>query len=204
MKQKITTTPSLLAGSPLHQQAILNKNEHLVSWSYNVADHLKHLTVPEIKAKLAETAFPYAVLCENIIGDFNLGTLIRNANAFNARDIYYIGNKKFDKRGAVGVHNYSNIEWLSSLDELLKLKDKYVFVGIDNISGAVPISSHFWEENTLLLFGEEGVGLTPTIQKFCDKMIYIEQFGSVRSLNVGTASGIVMHQAVSCYRARAK
>lgn len=204
MKQKITTIPNLLDNAPLHQAAILNKNEHLESWTYNVIDKFKHLTAHQIKAKLAETAFPYAVLCENVIGDFNLGTIIRNANAFNAREIYYIGNKKFDRRGMCGVHNYSDVKWLSTVDQLLTLKDKYVFVGVDNISGALPISTHSWQENTLLIFGEEGVGLTPTMQKLCDKMVYIEQFGSVRSLNVGTASGIIMHQAVSYFRANAE
>jgi tRNA G18 (ribose-2'-O)-methylase SpoU len=204
MKQKITTIPNLLDSAPLHQVAALNKNEHLESWTYNVIDEFKHLTVAQIKHKLAETAFPYAVLCENVIGDFNLGTIIRNANAFNAREIYYIGNKKFDRRGMCGVHNYSDVKWLSTIDELLALKDKYVFVGVDNISGAIPVSSHSWEKNTLLIFGEEGVGLTPTIQKLCDKIVYIEQFGSVRSLNVGTASGIIMHQAVSSYKTSAE
>ena len=204
MKQKITTIPNLLDEAPLHQAAILNKNEHLESWTYNVIDKFKHLTVSQIKSTLAENAFPYAVLCENVIGDFNLGTIIRNANAFNAREIFYIGNKKFDRRGMCGVHNYSDVKWLSTMDELLAMKDKYVFVGVDNISGSVPVSSHNWEKNTLLIFGEEGVGLTPTIQKLCDKMVYIEQFGSVRSLNVGTASGIIMHQAVSSYRTNAE
>ena len=197
MKQKISTTPNLLLDAPLHQAALNNKNEHLLSWTYNVADHFKSLTAAEIKAKLAETAFPFAICAENVIGDFNLGTLIRNANAFNAREVFYIGNKKFDKRGMVGVHNYSDIKWLPTLQDLIALKDKYVFVGVDNIPGSVSISAHNWQENTLLIFGEEGVGLTPTIQKLCDKMVYIEQYGSVRSLNVGTASGIIMHSIVN-------
>lgn len=204
MKSKITTVPNLLNNAPLHQAALINKNEHLLSWTYNVVDNFKHLTVAEIKATLAATAFPYAVMCENVIGDFNLGTIIRNANAFNAREIFYIGNKKFDKRGMCGVHNYNDVKWISSVDELINLKNKYVFVGVDNINGAVPISTHSWQENTLLIFGEEGVGLTPTMQKLCDKMLYIEQYGSVRSLNVGTASGIIMHAAVQSYKDLAK
>lgn len=196
MKQKVTTTPNLITNAPLHQHALAHKHEHLTAWTFNVADHFKNLTVEEIRAKLEQTAFPFAVCAENVIGDFNLGTLIRNANAFNAKEIFYVGNKKFDKRGAVGVHNYSNIKWIPTLDELLELKKKYVFVGIDNVPGAIPISSHCWQKNTLLFFGEEGLGLTPTSQKLCDKMVYIEQYGSVRSLNVGTASGIIMHHLV--------
>ncbi len=200
MKEKNTTIPSLLLDAPLHQAALINKNEHLASWTYNVVDQFKHLTTAEIKAKLAETAFPYAILCENVIGDFNLATIIRNANAFNAREIFYVGNKKFDRRGTCGVHNYSDVKWIANLDDLIKLKDKYVFVGVDNISGAASISTHCWEKNTLLIFGEEGVGLTPTMQKLCDKMVYIEQYGSVRSLNVGTASGIIMHSIVNALK----
>lgn len=196
MKQKIKTVPDLAATSPAHQAAIAAGNDHFGSWQYNVADHFKDKDVEEIKQHLKETAFPYAVLMENWISDFNFSSLVRNANAFNCQAVYYIGDKKVDRRGMVGCMNYTDVIFLSTIDDLIKLKERYVFVACDNVDGAIPISSYTHVPNTLFIFGSEGTGLTPTLQKMCDKLIYIEQFGSVRSLNAAVASGIILHDFV--------
>lgn len=196
-RQKIKTMPNLADTSIKHLEAIKNGKEHLSSWQYNVADHLKDKSVEEIKEILRNTAHSFTVCMENFIGDFNIGTLIRNANAFNCMEVFYIGNKKFDKRGAVGVYNYTPVTWLSSIDELISLQEKYTIVGIDNIPGSVPMKTYQWQPNTLMVFGEEGVGLTPAMQAFCKDIVAIEMYGSVRSLNCGTASGIVMYDFVS-------
>lgn len=195
MKEKVHTVPNLLDGAILHQEAIKAGTQHFASWTYNVADRFKSMEVSQIKEELKRTALPFAVCFENVINDFNMGTAIRNANAFNAQEIYYIGNKRWDRRGAVGVHNYSDVKWIPSLDELVKLNDKYTFVGIDNIPGSVSISSYTFNPNTLLFFGEEGVGLTPKLQSMCKDIVHIDMYGSVRSLNCGTASGIAMFAA---------
>jgi tRNA G18 (ribose-2'-O)-methylase SpoU len=194
--EKKRTTPDLSLTSPTHQEAIAKGNEHFSSWQYNVMDHLKSKSVEEIRQYLKDTALPYAICVENIIGDFNLGTVARNANAFNAKEFFYVGIKKVDRRSMLGVQNYTDIQWLATVDDLIKLKDKYVFIGIDNNVRSVPLSTYTFVPNTLFIFGEEGVGLTPIIQAMCKDIVYIEQQGSVRSLNVGTASGIIMHQFV--------
>lgn len=196
-KEKVTTFPKLIDSSPEHKAAKAAGDEHFRAWEYNVEDRFKNKTVEEIRRHLKDTANPFAVCAEHIIGDFNFGTLVRNANAFNAKEVFYIGDKKWDRRSAVGVHNYTEVKWLSTLDELVKLQEKYVFVGIDCIPGAVSLHSYSFPANPLLLFGEEGVGLTPTVQKMCKDIVYIPQFGSVRSINVGTASGIIMHEFVN-------
>jgi len=199
-KPKVKTSPNLADTSPAHQKAIADGTKHFSSWQYNVADHFKDKTVEEIRQTLKCSAFPFAVCMENIIGDFNLGTVARNCNAFGAQAMYYIGNKKVDRRSMVGVHNYLDVIWLPTVDDFIKLKEKYHVVAVDNVSGAVPISTYNFVPNTLFVFGEEGTGLTPAMQGMCQDMIYIEQFGSVRSLNVGTASGIIMHEFVSKYK----
>jgi tRNA G18 (ribose-2'-O)-methylase SpoU len=199
-KTKVKTSPNLADTSPAHQKAIADGTEHFSSWQYNVADHFKDKTVEEIKQTLKDNALPFAVCMENILGDFNLGTVARNCNAFGAQAMYYIGNKKVDRRSMIGVYNYTDIIWLPTVDDFVKLKEKFHVVAVDNISGAVPISTYNFVPNTLFVFGEEGTGLTPAMQDMCQDMIYIEQFGSVRSLNVGTASGIIMHEFVSRYK----
>jgi tRNA G18 (ribose-2'-O)-methylase SpoU len=197
---RIKTVPDLAATSPAHQAAIQLGDEHFRLWQRNVIDEFKPLSNEEIKARLAETSFPYAVLMENLISDFNIATCIRNANAFNAKEVFYIGDKKFDRRGLTGVHNYLDIRWLATIEEFLQLKTTYKIVGFDNVQGAKPIAEYDWAPNTLVVFGSEGVGISPAMQDMCDELVFIPQFGSVRSLNVGTASGICMNDIVQKFR----
>lgn len=137
---------------------------------------------------------------QHIRGDFNFSTVIRNANAFAAKEVFYIGKKKFDRRGAVGTYLYTKVRFLSDSESLVRLKDEYLFVGVDNIEGSVLIETFVWPDKPiLLLFGEEGGGLTSEVIRLCDVIVAINQYGSVRSLNVGTASGIVMYEYVKNY-----
>lgn len=161
-------------------------------------DRLTKWSTELIKKDLQSKAFPYAVVMENFAGDFNIGTVIRNANAFNARCVYYLGNKHYDRRGTVGTHHYTDVIRLKTREELIKLKETYTLVGVENsVSGAITLDKFEWPNNTLLLIGEEGVGITPETLELCDKFVYIPQFGSVRSLNAGVASGIVMNDLVT-------
>jgi tRNA G18 (ribose-2'-O)-methylase SpoU len=197
---KIKTQPDLTLTSPKHQAAIAAGKDHFSAWQYNVADHLKGKTVEEIKQQLKATAHPFAVAMENWISDFNFSSLVRNANAFNFREVFYIGDKKVDRRGMVGTHNYLNVNFIESIDDLIKLKGKYVFAGIDNIPGSISFSSYSAVPNTLFIFGSEGTGLTPTLQGLCDIIIHIEQHGSVRSLNAAVASGIIMYNVINNFK----
>lgn len=192
----------MLGSSLAHQAATLNPEENYRAWQRNVADHLKEKSEEEIKQILRETANPFAVCFEHWIGDFNMSTGVRNANGFNAREIYYIGERKWDRRGAVGVHNYTDIQWIPTVEDLIALRDKYTFVGIDNVPGSVPMANYEWPENTMMVFGEEGPGLTPAMQAWCKDIVHIEMFGSVRSFNCGSASAIAMYDFVSKYKAR--
>lgn len=200
MTPKIKTEDDLSAVSELHQAALKRGSDHFKEDDRNIADHLKGKSVEEIKAHLKNTGYPFAVCFEHWINDFNIATGIRNANGFNAKEVFYIGNKKWDRRGAVGVHNYTEVQWIPTVDDFVKLKEKYVIVGIDNVPGSVSISSYHFVPNTLFVFGEEGVGITPGIQKLCKDIVAIEQFGSVRSLNCGTVSGIIMYEFVKQFR----
>lgn len=196
-KLKVRTSPDLSLTSQLHVEAKAMGDDHYTLWQRNVIDEFKSLPNEEIRTRLRETAFPYAVCLESWNSDFNISSCFRNANAFNAKAMYYVGNKKIDRRGMTGIHNYSYIEFLPTIDSLLKLKEEYTFIGVDNIEGAIPITDYQYKENSLLIFGSEAVGLTPEMQKLCDEMIYIPQFGSIRSLNAATASGIIMNDFVT-------
>lgn len=203
-KQKVRTQVDLASASPIHQAALQDPESNYRSWQRNVADHLKDKSEAEIQQILKDTANPFAVCFEHWIGDFNMATGIRNANGFNAKAIYYIGDKKWDRRGAVGVHNYTEVQWIPSINDLANLWKEYTFVGIDNVPGSVPMADYVWPENTMMVFGEEGTGLTPAMQRFCVDIVHIEMFGSVRSFNCGSASAVAMYDFVTKYKAKAK
>lgn len=204
MLEKIKTLPVLSDNSFLHKEAIKQGRQFFAdSQQFNVIDDFKPLSVEEIRTKLNASAFPFAVCMENWIGDFNFGSCIRNANAFNAKEIFYVGARKFDRRGAQGTYHYKDVKFLPSIEDLKDLKRQYRFIGIDNVRGSKSIKNYSWFKNAgrdlppLVIFGEEGCGLTPDMQYLCEEILHIDMYGSVRSLNAATASGIIMHSITS-------
>ena len=167
--------------------------------SRNVIDYYKEWETDQIKADLDTRRLPFMVGFENLSGDFNKATGIRNANAFMAKECWIIGARKWDKRGAVGTHHYNHLKHSPSLDNIYlhnpEVRDAK-WVAIDNVPGAIPLHSYDWKPNTFMIFGEEQRGLSPMALGMADEVVYIPQLGSVRSLNVGTASGIVMYDYV--------
>lgn len=162
----------------------------------NVIDFYKYWTQDAINVHLDNNRHRFGVLCSNLANDFNIATVIRNNNAFLANEVFIYGHKKWDRRGAVGAHLYSRITHIPTQEDLDKIKD-YSWVGIDNIEGSTPIDNFEWPENSLMCFGQEQLGLPQEIIERCESIVYIRQFGSVRSLNVGTAAGIAMYDYTS-------
>lgn len=165
----------------------------------NVIDSYKEWEVAKIKEDLNRKAFPYSIMMQHVSGDFNISTFIRNGNAFGAKEIFYWGKRKWDRRGAVGSHNYKQLTHLKSFNDIQSLKSKYRFVAIDNNinKNIQDINSFVPKENDIYIFGEEGSGITDDVLDMCENFVYIPQWGSVRSLNVGTASGIIMNHISS-------
>jgi tRNA G18 (ribose-2'-O)-methylase SpoU len=177
-------------------------NERWSLWQRNVIDRFKNMPDEEIKKELQRTAHPVAVCMEQWQGDFNISTLIRNANAFNVEKVFYFGRKRYDRRGTVGTHNYTDIQFLDGgYDQLETLKDQYTFVGIDNnvSQKTFKLGEFDWNmlsKPPLMIFGEEGTGLTQQAIQMCHILVEIPQYGSVRSLNVGTSSGVLLYDYV--------
>lgn len=168
-------------------------------------DRLTKWTTELIKKDLQQKAFPYAICMENLLGDFNLSSVIRSANAFNARSVYYLGRKHYDRRGTVGTHHYTDVVNLKTREELLKLKKDYELVAIENtVSSAVALDDAEYSRPPLFILGEEGVGITPETLELCEKFVFIPQFGSVRSLNAAVAGSIIMNDFVTKYNKKIK
>lgn len=167
----------------------------------NIIDYYKYWSTDAIKADLDTKRNNFSILCANIAGDFNVGTVIRCANAFLAKEVIIYGRKQFDRRGTVGTHNYENFKHVRTVDELNDLKDNYLngstLIGVDNIVSAKAINDYVWpDKHFVLCFGEEQLGIPDEIKVLCNDFVYIQQYGSVRSLNVGVAAGIAMYDIV--------
>jgi tRNA G18 (ribose-2'-O)-methylase SpoU len=159
----------------------------------NVIDYYKYWTVDAIRADLDTKRNNFSVLISNEFNDFNIGAIIRNSNAFLAKEVIILGKKSYDRRGTVGTHNYENMKYVRFIEEL-SLPENSLIVGVDNIDNAEVIDNFIYpsDRHVVLAFGQEQIGLSDSIKAICHNFVYIRQFGSVRSLNVGVASGIAM------------
>ncbi len=66
-------------------------------------------------------------------------------------------------------------------------------VAVDNVPGAVPLETAQLPRDCLLLFGQEGPGVSADAKEAAALTVSIAQFGSTRSINAGVAAGIAMH-----------
>lgn len=172
----------------------------------NILNHYHYWEHEAILADLDTKRNNFTVLCSNLYNDFNIATVIRNSNAFLSKQVILYGSKQYDRRGTVGTHHYTNFVHAKTFDELNeqleiihKTYENVKLIGIDNVPNAMAIDTFEWDTNThyVLAFGQEQVGLPTEILDICDHILYIKQYGSVRSLNVGTASGIAMYALAS-------
>jgi tRNA G18 (ribose-2'-O)-methylase SpoU len=132
---------------------------------------------------------------ENWTSDLNIGTVVRNANAFMAAEVHIVGNRRWNRRGAMVTDRYQHLRHHPTMEDLAKwaATDELAMVGIDNLPGSVPLEATELPERCLLLFGQEGPGLSAAARASCSMVCSIAQFGSTRSINAGVASGIAMH-----------
>ena len=161
----------------------------------NVVDRYRYWSLEAIVAELDTRRHPFAVAIENWQHDLNIGTVVRTANAFLAREVVIVGNRRWNRRGAMVTDRYQHISYVASAVELgdYAAGAGYEVVGIDNLPGSVPLESFALPANALLLFGQEGTGLTADARAAARVTCSIAQFGSTRSINAGVAAGIAMH-----------
>jgi len=159
----------------------------------NVEDKYRYWTIEAIKADLDKSRTDLHVAIENWQHDMNIGTIVRNANAFNAGAVHVIGRRHWNKRGAMVTDRYLNVFHHATVDEFVAaMKDRKI-IAVDNLPGATPLSEVTLPGKAVLVFGGEGPGLSDELRSAANMMVMIEQFGSTRSVNVGVASGILMY-----------
>ncbi len=161
----------------------------------NVTDAYRYWTVAAIKADLDTRRRPLHVAIQNWEHDFNIGSIVRSANAFNAAGVHIIGRKRWNRRGALVTDKYLDIHHHPSVADLTAwLGERGIpLVGVDNLPGSVPLEVTELPPVVCLLFGSEGPGLTDEAVAACSRLVHITQAGSTRSLNAGAAAAIAMY-----------
>lgn len=161
----------------------------------NVDDKYRYWTVEAIKRDLDAKRSGLHIAIENWQRDFNIGTIVRSANAFNIATVHIIGRRQWNRRGAMVTDKYLNIEHHPTVREFSEAMNgvgRHI-VAVDNQPGAKLLSRVKLPKDAVLVFGGEGPGLSPEMIEASEYMVAIEQFGSTRSVNVGVAAGIVMY-----------
>jgi len=161
----------------------------------NVVDGYRYWSREAIVADLDSRRHPFHVAVENWEHDLNIGTVVRNANAFMAAGVHIVGRRRWNRRGAMVTDRYQHVTHHPDVADLVAWADTAGLdvVGIDNLPGSVPLESTVLPERCVLVFGQEGPGLSDAVREVATMVCSIAQYGSTRSINAGVASGIAMH-----------
>ena len=159
----------------------------------NVTDEYKGQPLEQIVADLDTKGTGLEVAIENLTRDFNMGTIVRTANAFGVRQLHIIGRKQWNKRGAMATDKYLHITYHNTADDFIAAVYGKEIIAFDNVPGGINLAAVKLPKNAVLLFGAEGPGISAELLQKSDQIVAIEQFGSTRSINVGVAAGIAMY-----------
>jgi tRNA G18 (ribose-2'-O)-methylase SpoU len=161
----------------------------------NVVDRYRYWRRDAIVGDLDTRRHDFHVAIENWQHDMNIGTVVRTANAFLAREVHIVGRRRWNRRGAMVTDRYQHVRHHETAEDLVGWASRadLVVVGVDNLPGSVPIEAVHLPRRSVLLFGQEGPGLSAAAREAAALVCSIAQYGSTRSINAGVASGIAMH-----------
>ncbi len=168
----------------------------------NVIDSYKGVPHEEIVADLDAHGSALEIAVDNVERDFNMGTIVRSANAFGVRHVHVVGRRQWNKRGAMMTDKYLHVHYYADIDEFMTAVAGKVLIAVDNVDGSLPLEQADLPINAVLLFGAEGPGIRPELLEKANTVVKIQQYGSTRSLNVGVAAGIVMYEWTRRSRSR--
>ena len=165
----------------------------------NVVDRYRYWTREAIVADLDLQRHSFHIAIENWEHDFNIGTVVRNANAFLAKAVHIVGKRKWNRRGAMVTDRYQHVRHHPTVDDFIQWagNEALSVIGIDNVPGSEQIEKAEIPKNCVLVFGQEGPGLSEEMIDASLKVLAITQYGSTRSINAGVASGIAMYEWLS-------
>ena len=182
--------PGPLPDDPVYDPELLARGDRR-----NVVDRYRYWRHDAIVADLDRRRHPFHVAVENWQHDFNIGSVVRTANAFLAAAVHIVGRRRWNRRGAMVTDRYQHVVRHPTVDDLVSWahREGLPVIGVDNLPGAVPLETFELPERCVLLFGQEGPGLSDAARDRVDVVLSIAQFGSTRSINAGAAAAIAMH-----------
>lgn len=162
----------------------------------NVVDAYRYWTMDAIVADLDERRHPFHVAIENWQHDLNIGSIVRSANAFLAAEVHIIGRRRWNRRGAMVTDRYQHVRHHEDVAAFVEWarREGLPVLAIDNVEGSVPVDRAELPEACVLLFGQEGPGLSPDALAAASSVIEITQYGSTRSINAASAAAVVMYE----------
>ena len=168
----------------------------------NVVDKYRYWRREAIVADLDSTRVPLHIAIENWEHDFNIGTVVRNANAFNTAGVHIVGKRRWNRRGAMVTDRYHHVHHHKTVEDFVAWATEadLPVIGIDNLPGSVALEHTALPEACVMVFGQEGPGLSEAVREQATLVCSIAQFGSTRSINAGVASGIAMHVWITQHR----
>jgi len=166
--------------------------------SRNVVDKYRYWTIEAITADLDETRHEFHVAIENWQHDMNIGSIVRTANAFGSEAVHIIGRRRWNKRGAMVTDRYQHVSHHEDVATFVgwARAEGIPIIAIDNVPGSVIIETFDLPKKCVLLFGQEGPGLSKEAIESADAIVEISQFGSTRSMNASAAAAVAMHSWV--------
>lgn len=162
----------------------------------NVVDEYRYWTMDAIVADLDNRRHRFHVAIENWQHDMNIGSIVRSANAFLAAEVHIIGRRRWNRRGAMVTDRYQHVRHHESIADFTRWADaaSLPVIAVDNVAGSVPLQDSDLPEACVLLFGQEGPGLSPEALAAASVAVEITQYGSTRSINASAAAAVVMYE----------
>lgn len=163
----------------------------------NLIDEYKGLPNEEVLSRLDQKRTSLEIAIENLSHDFNIGTIVRNANAFNVSKVHILGKRKYNRRGAMVTDKYLHIDHFENIADFVAdahARGKIVIAIDNNRPESKPLQGAKILPNSILVFGSESDGISQELLDLADCCYYIEQLGSTRSINVGCASAVALYE----------
>lgn len=172
------------------------ETDNLSEDTRNLIDEFKGMPHEAIRDELDQNGVTLEIACENTLRDFNMGSIVRTANGFGVRHVHIVGRRQWNKRGAMATNKYLHVHHHPTLEDFvtaMKERDIHIFAVENNCKSEV-LQKTKLPKNCVLVFGQEGPGLSDEFLAVSEKIVHIEQYGSTRSLNVGHAAAIAIYE----------
>ena len=165
----------------------------------NVIDRYRYWKMDAIVSDLDEHRHAFHVAIENWQHDMNIGSIVRSANAFAADTVHIVGRRRWNKRGAMVTDRYQHVMHHESVEALVEwaAAEGIPIIAIDNVPGCVSMETFDWPERCVMLFGQEGPGLSDEAVAAAEAVVEITQYGSTRSINASAAAAVTMYSWVT-------